>query len=87
METSNITDKVVAITGTSSGIGESTAKFLARHGARVVLGARRKDRIDAVVREISAEGGKAVGFAVDGTKRPESHPSILSALLTGSFSA
>jgi NADP-dependent 3-hydroxy acid dehydrogenase YdfG len=71
METSNITDKVVVITGASSGIGESTAKFLARHGARVVLGARRKDRIDAVVKEISAEGGKAVGFAVDVTKRPE----------------
>ena len=71
METSNITDQVVVITGASSGIGESTAKFLARHGARVVLGARRKDRIDAVVKEISAEGGKAVGFAVDVTKRPE----------------
>jgi NADP-dependent 3-hydroxy acid dehydrogenase YdfG len=71
METSNITDKVVVITGASSGIGETTAKFLARHGARVVLGARRKDRIDAVVKEISAEGGKAVGFAVDVTKRPE----------------
>jgi NADP-dependent 3-hydroxy acid dehydrogenase YdfG len=71
METSNITDKVVVITGASSGIGESTAEFLARHGARVVLGARRKDRIDEVVKEISAEGGKAVGFTVDVTKRPE----------------
>jgi NADP-dependent 3-hydroxy acid dehydrogenase YdfG len=71
METSNITDKVVVITGASSGIGESTAKFLARHGARVVLGARRKDRIDAVVKEISAAGSKAIGFAVDVTKRAE----------------
>ncbi len=71
METSNIADKVVVITGASSGLGESTAKLLARHGARVVLGARRKDRIDAAVNEISAAGGKAVGFAVDVTKRVE----------------
>jgi NADP-dependent 3-hydroxy acid dehydrogenase YdfG len=71
METSNIADKVVVITGASSGIGESTAKFLAREGAKVVLGARRRDRIDAVVKQISAAGGKAVGFAVDVTKRAE----------------
>ena len=35
-------DKVVVVTGASSGIGESTAKLLARHGAKVVLGARRR---------------------------------------------
>ena len=40
-------DKVVVVTGASSGIGESTARLLARHGAKVVLGARRKDRLDA----------------------------------------
>jgi NADP-dependent 3-hydroxy acid dehydrogenase YdfG len=71
METSNITDKVVVITGASSGIGESTAKLLARHGAKVVLGARRKDRLDAVVKEISAADGKAISCAVDVTKRTE----------------
>lgn len=71
MSMSNIADKVVVITGASSGIGESTAKLLARHGAKVVLGARRKDRINAVVKEISAAGGKAIGFAVDVTKRTE----------------
>src|SRR6201988_1308251 len=71
MKTSNIADKVVVITGASSGIGESTAKLLARQGAKVVLGARRKNRIDAVVQEISAAGGKAIGFAVDVTKRVE----------------
>jgi NADP-dependent 3-hydroxy acid dehydrogenase YdfG len=68
---SNITDKVVVITGASSGIGESTAKLLAQQGARVVLGARRSIRIDAVVKEISAAGGKAIGFATDVTKRAE----------------
>jgi NADP-dependent 3-hydroxy acid dehydrogenase YdfG len=71
MGTANITDKVVVITGASSGIGESTARLLAREGAKVVLGARRKDRIDALVREISASSGKAVGFPVDVTKRSE----------------
>jgi len=69
METPNVTDKVVAITGASSGLGESTAKLLASCGAKVVLGARRKDRIDSVVKEISATGGKAAGFAVDVTNR------------------
>jgi NADP-dependent 3-hydroxy acid dehydrogenase YdfG len=68
---SNITDKVVVITGASSGIGESTAKLLAKQGAKVVLGARRQNRIDAVVKEISAAGGKAIGFATDVTKRAE----------------
>jgi NADP-dependent 3-hydroxy acid dehydrogenase YdfG len=71
METSNIADKVVVITGASSGLGASTAKLLARHGAKVVLGARRKDRIDAVVHEISAAGGTAIGFAADVTKRAD----------------
>src|SRR2546428_1637428 len=68
---SNITDKVVVITGASSGIGESTAKLLAQRGAKVVLGARRSNRIDAVVQEISGSGGKAIGFATDVTKRAE----------------
>jgi NADP-dependent 3-hydroxy acid dehydrogenase YdfG len=68
---SNITDKVVVITRASSGIGESTAKFLAEQGAKVVLGARRSKRIDEVAKEISANGGKAIGLATDVTKRAE----------------
>ena len=71
MEASDIGDKVVVITGASSGIGESTAKLLARHGAKVVLKARRINRIDAIVKEISTAGGKAIGFAVDVTRRAE----------------
>jgi NADP-dependent 3-hydroxy acid dehydrogenase YdfG len=71
MEASNITDKIVVITGASSGIGESTAKLLARQGAKLVLGARRKDRLDAVVKEILAAGGEAISVAADVTKRAE----------------
>src|SRR5689334_21133422 len=69
MKTSNIADKVVVITGASSGLGESTARLLAANGAKVALGARRKDRIDAIVNEITAQGGSAVGFKTDVTRR------------------
>ena len=67
----NTTDKVVVITGASSGIGESTARLLAGSCAKVVLGARRKDRIDALVKDITAKGGAALGFQADVTKRSE----------------
>ena len=68
---SNIEGKVVVITGASSGIGESTARYLAKLGATVVLGARRKDRLDAIVKDIQAGGGKALAVLVDATKRAE----------------
>jgi NADP-dependent 3-hydroxy acid dehydrogenase YdfG len=67
----NIAGKVVVITGASSGLGESTARHLAKKGATVVLGARRKDRIDAVVKAITSAGGKAIGFATDVTRRKD----------------
>jgi NADP-dependent 3-hydroxy acid dehydrogenase YdfG len=69
MMAANIQGKVVVITGASSGVGESTARLLAGNGAKVVLGARRKDRIDAVVKDITAKGGSALGFKTDVTKR------------------
>jgi NADP-dependent 3-hydroxy acid dehydrogenase YdfG len=65
----NIQGKVVVIMGASSGVGESTARLLAGNGAKVVLGARRKDRIDAVVKDITAKGGSALGFKTDVTRR------------------
>ena len=55
----NVENKVIVITGASSGIGAATAKLLAKHGARVVLGARRSDRLEAIAKEIHAEGGIA----------------------------
>jgi len=71
MRTPNIADKVVVITGASSGIGGSTARLLAGSGAKVVLGARRTDRIDALVKDVTARGGHALGFQADVTKRIE----------------
>lgn len=67
----NIQDKVVLITGASSGIGEATARRLAAHGARVVLGARRTDRLDALVHDIVAAGGSALSSALDVTRRED----------------
>ncbi len=65
----NINNKVVVITGASSGIGETTAKHLAGRGALIALGARRKDRLDKLVREIQDAGGRAIAFRTDVTKR------------------
>lgn len=65
----HIEGTVVAITGASSGIGEATAEYLAARGARVVLGARRQDRLDALVERIRAAGGVAVSVVTDVTKR------------------
>lgn len=61
--------KVIVITGASSGIGEATAKLLAGRGDKVVLGARREDRLQAIVNEIKAKGGHAVYQVVDVTSR------------------
>ena len=48
----NIKDKVVVITGASSGLGEATARLLARNGAKLMLGARRVDRLTTLTQEI-----------------------------------
>jgi NADP-dependent 3-hydroxy acid dehydrogenase YdfG len=58
--TEGITDKVVVIAGASSGLGEATARFLARHGAKLVLGARRLDRLQALAGELSLGADAAV---------------------------
>jgi NADP-dependent 3-hydroxy acid dehydrogenase YdfG len=67
----NVENKVIVITGASSGIGAATAKLLAKHGARVVLGARRSDRLEAIAKEIHAEGGIAEYQTLDVTQRSQ----------------
>jgi len=64
----NIKNKVVVITGASSGLGEATARTLAELGAHVVLGARRADRLQALVDEITAGGGSAQAVPTDVTE-------------------
>src|SRR5438270_14075869 len=66
-----INDKVVIITGASSGIGEATAKLLASKGAKLVLGARREDQLKRIVEEIETDGGQAVYQKLDVTKPSE----------------
>jgi len=60
-----VENKVIVITGASSGIGAATAKLLASNGAKVVLGARREDRLQALVQEIKDAGGQAAYQVTD----------------------
>ena len=58
--TQGIKDKVVIITGASSGLGEAAARHLAQHGAKLVLGARRLERLQALAEELSLGNDAAV---------------------------
>jgi len=58
-------DKVAIITGASQGIGEATARRFAQEGAKVVLAARRREQLQAIVDDIEAAGGTAMAQAVD----------------------
>lgn len=66
-ETSTNGRKVAVVTGASSGIGAATAKQFAAEGFRVVLGARREDKLEAAAEEIRAAGGEATVYKVDVT--------------------
>lgn len=70
----NIEGRVVVITGASSGLGEATARHLSAQGARVVLGARRVDRLQSLANGLTGRGGNALPVATDVThcdQRPE----------------
>lgn len=66
-------DKIILITGASSGIGQGIARELGRAGAKVMLGARRLDRLEALAGEINAAGGQAIARRLDVTSRQEVH--------------
>lgn len=68
---SEIQNKVVIITGASSGLGEATAKRLAASGAKLMLGARREDRLKELVAAIAQTGGTANYLVTDVTDRAQ----------------
>jgi len=74
-----MTQKIVLITGASSGIGEATARLLASEGHHVVLGARRKDRLEILVGDIRANGGSAEFSALDVTDADDVQGFVLAA--------
>jgi NADP-dependent 3-hydroxy acid dehydrogenase YdfG len=66
-----IEGKVIVITGASSGMGEASAILLAAYGAKVVLGARRVDRLKALADRIKKNGGETVFLEMDVTRRDD----------------
>jgi NADP-dependent 3-hydroxy acid dehydrogenase YdfG len=66
-----IKNKVVLITGGSTGIGAEVARLLASHGAHVAIAARRKDKLDDVVASIEAAGGTARAYSLDVTDKTQ----------------
>ncbi len=68
---STLSGNVVLITGASSGFGEDAARLFAKEGCKVVLAARRLDRLQALAKEIQKEGGEAIAIPVDVVDRDE----------------
>lgn len=67
----DISQKVIVITGASSGLGEASARLLAKNGAAVVLGARRIDKIATLAQEIMDSGGRVVAVQTDVSDREQ----------------
>lgn len=68
---SYVQGKVVVVTGASSGIGAAVAAEFAKAGAHLVLGARRKERLDSLAAEIEAQGGRAIAITCDVTSEDD----------------
>jgi NADP-dependent 3-hydroxy acid dehydrogenase YdfG len=80
--TEGIKDKIVVVTGASSGLGEATARLLSAQGATVVLGARRADRLQSLAKDLEARGGKALALQTDVTRRQQVKALVDSAVQT-----
>ncbi|MFN4008467.1 MAG: SDR family oxidoreductase [Pannonibacter sp.] len=77
-----LADKVIILTGASSGIGAAAARLLAARGAKLVLGARRGDRLEALAAEIKATGGQVVSVAGDVADDAHAEALVAAALAT-----
>jgi NADP-dependent 3-hydroxy acid dehydrogenase YdfG len=80
--TEGIKDKIVVVTGASSGLGEATARLLSAQGATIVLGARRADRLHSLAKDLEARGGKALALETDVTRREQVKALVNSAVQT-----
>jgi NADP-dependent 3-hydroxy acid dehydrogenase YdfG len=80
--TQGIKDKIVVVTGASSGLGEATARLLSAQGATVVLGARRADRLQSLAKDLEVRGGKALALTTDVTRREQVKALVDSAVQT-----
>ena len=69
--TKGIKDKIVVVTGASSGLGEATARLLSAEGATVVLGVRRVDRLRTLAKELETRGGRALALTTDVSQREQ----------------
>ena len=67
----NVHSKVIAITGASGGIGAATAALLSERGAKIVLGARRGDQLQALTDRLLSAGGEAACLVMDVKKRDQ----------------
>ena len=76
--------KVAIITGGNSGVGEATAELFAREGAKVVITARRVDKLDAVATKIRENGGEVLAIPCDVSKVEEVN-AMVEAALDGDF--
>ena len=80
--TKGIKDKIVVVTGASSGLGEATARLLSAQGATVVLGARRADRLQALAKDLESRAGKALALTTDVRLREQVKALVDSAVQT-----
>ena len=80
--TTELKDKIVFITGASSGFGADASRLFARNGSIVILAARRRDRLNTLVDEICADGGQAMALSLDMAKQSQIDLSVRTVLKT-----